>query len=126
MRYGPKPKYDEKIVEALKELENPTAKQIADRVGTSERNVFRRLKAMNITDALTPGRPKEWGKRELEFARYLLDDGASYREVAESTGISRDTLHRRFPRKGLTHSEGGKLGVAKLKYIKAKRVKGSL
>lgn len=40
------------------------------------------------------GRPKVYGKKQIEHALKLLEQGNSYREVTEITGISKSTLIR--------------------------------
>jgi len=47
------------------------------------------------------------GQEELDRAEAMLRDGASQREVAATTGISRVTLRRYFPGMGWTFKEGG-------------------
>lgn len=46
-------------------------------------------------------------------ARRLLDEeGASYREVARTVGVSRWTIERHLPGRGWTSVEGGRFGNA--------------
>lgn len=40
------------------------------------------------------GRPKKFSKKQIEHALRLLDEGNSYKEVSETTGISVSTLTR--------------------------------
>jgi len=40
------------------------------------------------------GRPKKFTKKQIEHALSLLDEGKSYKEVSETTGISKSTLIR--------------------------------
>lgn len=40
------------------------------------------------------GRPKKFTKKQIEHALSLLDEGHSYKEVSETTGISKSTLIR--------------------------------
>jgi DNA invertase Pin-like site-specific DNA recombinase len=40
------------------------------------------------------GRPKKFTKKQIEHALALLDEGHSYKEVSETTGISKSTLIR--------------------------------
>lgn len=42
-----------------------------------------------------------------EEAKQLLEDGASYREVARTVNIDRRRVQRVFPGYGWTHREGG-------------------
>lgn len=44
---------------------------------------------------------------ELARAKKLLDDGASYTETTRTTGISKTTLHRKFPGCGWTYKQAG-------------------
>lgn len=43
----------------------------------------------------------------LARAKALLDDGASYTEVTRTTGVSKTTLHRKFPGSGWTYKQAG-------------------
>ena len=54
------------------------------------------------------GRPKvhNYTDKDWEFAKSLLEDGASYREVAYTTGIPRKTLSDNLPGYGWTSREG--------------------
>lgn len=54
------------------------------------------------------GRPKRhnYTDADIELAKRLLEDGASYREVAYTTGIPRTTLQDKFPGMGWTYAEG--------------------
>ncbi|PRS16523.1 resolvase [Bacillus paralicheniformis] len=45
-------------------------------------------------DDFREGRPKKYGKKQVEHALQLLDEGNSYKEVSETTGISVSTLTR--------------------------------
>ena len=40
------------------------------------------------------GRPKKFGREQIEHALSLLDDGNTYKEVERMTGISKSTLIR--------------------------------
>lgn len=40
----------------------------------------------------------------------LLEDGASYTEVAETLGVCRKTVSKRLPGYGWTHRQGGAYG----------------
>lgn len=44
---------------------------------------------------------------DYEKARQLLDDGASYREITRTLGISKTTLRAKFPGRGWTYKESG-------------------
>lgn len=58
-------------------------------------------------------RPK-WSARDLEYARMLLEDGASYHEAARSSGVPRTTLRDKAPGHGWTMAEGGTFAVQML------------
>lgn len=48
----------------------------------------------------------------LDRARSLLDDGASYRQAAETVQCSRSTLQLHLPGYGWTYREGGQFRAA--------------
>lgn len=54
------------------------------------------------------GRPKthNYTDKDWEFAKTLLEDGASYREVSYTTGIPRTTLTDNLPGYGWTPKQG--------------------
>ncbi len=47
---------------------------------------------------------------ERAHMEQLLSEGASYREVARTTGRSSNTVARLFPFRGWSQSQGGKFG----------------
>lgn len=55
------------------------------------------------------GRPKthKYTEKDWQFAKELLEGGASYRETALSTGIPKSTLIDNLPGYGWTPSESG-------------------
>lgn len=70
-----------------------SASQIADRIGVRKRSVTRIRSAAGI--AQSGGSPMTG--RELLRARALLDDGASYHEVARTLGRPARTVERHLP-----------------------------
>lgn len=52
------------------------------------------------------GRPSNHTPEQWKLAEQLLDDGASYRETAYTTGIPRTTISDRFPGRGWTAKQG--------------------
>ena len=48
---------------------------------------------------------------DLQQAKMLLDDGASYSEVSRTVGVSRWRLAVMFPGYGWTHKQGGSYGL---------------
>ena len=55
-------------------------------------------------------RPAKAPESAFADALQWLQEGLSYREVAETTGIPKTTLRERFPGYGWTYAEGGSLG----------------
>lgn len=47
---------------------------------------------------------------DLDFAKRLLQDGASYTEVARTIGLHRTTLSEKIPGYGWTKQQGGAYG----------------
>lgn len=87
-----------------------STKQIAEALGYDP-NYIRRLRrklGVGTPDArYEPHSSDVWDK-----ALFLLKDGASYRDVAETTGIPRATLSRNLPGYGWTSEQGGAHGYA--------------
>lgn len=75
---------------------------IAAVLGVSERSVER---ARVATGCARPA-SVPLTEAELAAARQLLDDGASYAEVARTLGRGETTVARRFPGRGWTKSQG--------------------
>jgi IS30 family transposase len=78
-----------------------TAKQIAEQLGVTERTISRDRAARGITQPTAPR------VTESEFARAkeMLDDGASYEEVARTLRRSHTAFRHRFPGYSLTPTE---------------------
>lgn len=83
-----------------------SAPQIADRLGIATRTVQRHRVAAGIAQPparhLTPA--------QIHRARQLLDDGASYKEVARTIGCANKSVRYRFPGRGWTLAECGRWG----------------
>lgn len=107
---GPAPKFDRAIRELLEANPGITNQEIADSVGTSTRNVTRRRARMGLSGE-NRGRPLSWSEEALIPAQALLEDGASYRDVSETTGIPRTTLQERFPGMGFTPEDTARLAT---------------
>jgi len=56
-------------------------------------------------------RPAKWSARDLEYAKMLLEDGASYRETSRSSCVPRTTLREKLPGHGWTLEEGGEFAL---------------
>ncbi|QDH92495.1 helix-turn-helix DNA binding domain protein [Gordonia phage Dmitri] len=83
-----------------------SAPQIAERLGITTRTVQRHRVAAGIAQPparhLTP--------EQIEKARQLLVDGASYKEAARTIGCDKATVAKRFPGYAWTLSECGRWG----------------
>ena len=84
-----------------------TAKQIAEQLGVTERTISRDRAARGITQPTAPR------VTESEFARAkeMLDDGASYEEVARTLRRSHTAFRHRFPGYTLTKEEAAHRAV---------------
>jgi DNA-binding CsgD family transcriptional regulator len=78
-----------------------SAREIADRLGTTARTVARSRVRAGIAQDRTPALTEE----QLDTARRLLEDGAPYDEAARTIGCSRNTLAQHFPGHGLTPAD---------------------
>lgn len=58
------------------------------------------------------GRPPKWSPEDLEYAKMLLEDGASYHEASRSSKVPRTTLREKVPNKGWTEAEGGSFALS--------------
>jgi IS30 family transposase len=84
-----------------------TAKHIANLLGVTPRTVTRDRAARGITQ------PQPTRVTESEFARAkeMLDDGASYEEVARTLRRSHTAFRRRFPGYALSPAEASQRAV---------------
>ncbi len=89
--------------------ENLTNPEVADRLQCSEDYVQRVRKKFGRVNP--QGRPRAWDAVHLEVAEELLDDGASYRDVSETTGIPKTTLRGIFPGQGFTKEDTARLAA---------------
>lgn len=76
--------------------------EIASQLGISQTHVYR-IRAQRI-GAKTPRR--NLSAEEIATAQRLLDEGASYAEVARTLGRERSVIRRRFPGCGWTPQQG--------------------
>ena len=80
-----------------------TAPEIAEALGTTARTVQRYRSAAGVAKPL----PKRLTAAQLDFARQLLDDGSSFKEVARSIGCDPATISYWFPGRGWTATQSG-------------------
>ncbi|ACI12370.1 DNA binding protein [Mycobacterium phage Fruitloop] len=78
-----------------------SAKHIGEVVGCSPRTVTR-VRAAADARVMNHDRFTPLTADQLEFAEYLLEDGASYQEVARTLGVSRTTIEKHFPGRAWT------------------------
>ena len=81
-----------------------TAPQIADRLGISDRTVVRVRRARGISQ-----RTARYTDAEVAQIVALLERGASYREVARTTGHAPDHIARRWPGYGWRPDDCGRI-----------------
>lgn len=79
-----------------------TDQEIAVKLGISDRTVLRDRKAAGLPTASTCAPLTE---EERAAALRLLEDGASYREAAQTIGRGTTTLKRAFPGYGWTQAQ---------------------
>lgn len=75
---------------------------------------YRKMRRAEQSTGNPAVRPVKWSARDLEYARMLLEDGASYHEAARSSGIPRTTLRDKVPGQGWTMAEGGEFAAQML------------
>lgn len=88
-----------------------TQEEIADRLGISTRSVQRHSRKYRTVTGQTRRNTNGWSEDDLDYAKELLEDGASYRDVAETTGISKTTLRTRFPGLGFSFEDTARLAT---------------
>ena len=91
-----------------------SVREAADRLGVTERTVYRYRKALGLADegVRRPGPvDEEWRRR----VRSLLDEGASVKAAASVVGSSTRTVRRHFPGEGWSLSEAGSVGWAAMR-----------
>lgn len=81
-----------------------TAKDIAEILGITERSVTRHRSRAGIARAVKPPLTQS----ELDAARQLLCDGASYKDVARTIGCSSTRLAHHLPGYAWTYQEIGR------------------
>lgn len=82
-----------------------TARAIAEELGVTARTVSRHRQAQGVAQPPAP----RYSPDVRAKAEQLLDDGASYREVARTLGLSQDRAPRWFPGRGWTSSQANEL-----------------
>ena len=75
-----------------------TAREIAETLGCSRRQVARDRRTLRLSPPPTP----PLTAAQLAEAERLLEDGASFKEVARTVGCVESTIRRRFPGRGWT------------------------
>jgi len=84
-----------------------TAKHIANLLGVTPRTVTRDRAARGITQPTPPRVTQD----EFDRAHAMLDDGASYEEVARTLRRSHTAFRRRFPGYQLSPAEASQRAV---------------
>ena len=79
-----------------------STRQIADVLHITCRSVTRgrRRRGVSLADPATP-----LTAEQIDHARQMLIDGASYAEVARTIGCNKETVRRRFPGRGWTREQ---------------------
>lgn len=72
---------------------------------------YRQMRRAERSSGKPTGRPAKWSAKDLEYARMLLEDGASYREAARSSGVPKTTLIEKVPDMGWSLEEGGEFAL---------------
>lgn len=94
---------DQERVVAMTRQGVPT-REIAAILGVCERTITRIRVQAGCARKYQPITPEN-----LKLARNLLEDGASYSEVARTIGCSHERLSTRFPGYGMSSSGGGQM-----------------
>lgn len=82
-----------------------TAADIAEQLGISTRTVIRHRREGGCAQPA----PRPFTAAEIRLAESLLDDGASYGEVARTLGRHMAVIRIRFPERGWPQYRGGNL-----------------
>lgn len=90
---------DEKIAQLTRQ--NYTAPQIAVVVGVTVRSVVRARARLGLTKAVAP----RLSAAERVVIQRLIDDGASYYEIARTTGRHVETIKKYWPGRGWTREQ---------------------
>jgi predicted DNA-binding transcriptional regulator AlpA len=88
-------------------------REIAERVGVSERTVVRHMTAQGLTRPRPA--PLEASPAWLPDADALLAEGMSFREVGATLGVPEHHVGIYFPGRGWTKSQKGAHGLAVMK-----------
>lgn len=78
-----------------------TGTEIAEALSVTRRTVQRYRQRAGVSQPRVPNMTPS----ELETARVMLDDGASYHEVGRSLGRSPGTIQRNFPGRSWTREQ---------------------
>lgn len=97
------PEVEDRIVELTKQ--NQTATTIAEIVGVTTRTVTRVRSRQNANCEYWPH--VMLTAEQITTAEHLLDDGASYTEVARTIGIGWDAVEMRWPGRSWTKKQCG-------------------
>ncbi|AYD86888.1 DNA binding protein [Mycobacterium phage MilleniumForce] len=95
--------------------EGCSARHIAEVVGCSSRTVVR-VRADGDARVMGPELFTPLTQEQKDFARYLLDDGAPYNEVARTLGVSWTTIERNFPGYGWTKRQAAEFTALSKKF----------
>lgn len=95
------PEIADRVVELTRQ--GHTARQISERLHISQRTVNRLRMKRGIGRPSLPTMTSEMVAR----AATMLDDGASYAEVARTLGVDLSSIKRRFPGRGWTRQQCG-------------------
>ncbi|ABD58272.1 DNA binding protein [Mycobacterium phage Phatniss] len=100
--------------------EGCSAKHIGEVVGCSARTVVR-VRAAGDARLASPEQFVPLSQEQKDFAQYLLDDGAPYREVARTLGVSRTTVEKYFPGYGWSKKQAAEFRalVKKFRWLEA-------
>ncbi|OFB37983.1 hypothetical protein BA059_16795 [Mycolicibacterium sp. (ex Dasyatis americana)] len=82
-----------------------TASEIAKQLGITTRTVVRHRHAGGCAKPT----PNWLTDDQIRLAESLLDDGASYTEVAQTIGCTAQSVSERFPGRGYTRSQANEM-----------------
>lgn len=83
-----------------------TAPVIAERLGVSTATVYR-VRRLRDVHTMRQQRMRRFTAEEDALCRRMLEDGASYSEVARTVGRHREVINRRYPGLGWTRQQCG-------------------
>jgi transposase len=91
-----------------------SANEIAIHLGVARDTVVGYRRDGGVSQTLKP----RWSAEEVEQARRLLEDGASYVDVAETLGRSTTYIRHKLPGYGWSAQQAGQMGYLVQKYGK--------